>query len=118
MKPKLICADGARRHPTESARRFPGRFQRIVTLLRRRGTFGFLRFAFGRVVYRKWRTQVYRDDPEVERSSTQWPPGYRFELCHRPMDMAAVVKSALEAAGGRDLLSDLDPGDRLYLVWH
>ena len=92
--------------------------QRGWALLRSRGPFGFLRFVLGRLVYRSWRSRVYRDQPDQTRLPSQWPQGYRYEICHRPSELSEAGREALERVGGREFFMGLDPSDRLYFVWH
>jgi RimJ/RimL family protein N-acetyltransferase len=98
--------------------RFMWYFHKIEGLLKDRGGLACLRFVFGRIVHRHWRSRVYRDDAQIERVTEELPSGYRFEMCSRPAEMTEATKAALKAAGGQELQGDLDLGDRLYFVWH
>ena len=103
---------------TLASHRFVRHFHKIEGLLKERGMLACLRFVFGRVVHRHWRSRVYRDDVHTARAAQDWPSGYRFEMCSQPTEMAEATRAALRAAGGQELQGDLDPGDRLYFVWH
>jgi GNAT superfamily N-acetyltransferase len=90
--------------------------RRVAVLLRNRGVIGACRFLFSRLVYRRWETLVYYDDPGTMRSPSHWPAGYSFEVLG-PGEIDDGVARSLQRAGAGDFLAGLDPIDRVYLVW-